>query len=183
MFGILKPTNLTKLHVLGPKTPSNPYFTNYKTRQFSRSTIVFNRFSELVKKIKESYPISEITPQELHSSLNSSFSTPKQPPIIIDVREKDEQLRGIIPTAIPLPRGILERDVERKVTSVKEVNDLENGRDIVVYCAGGLRSVMAAESLVRLGYKKENVKSLIGGYDNWKESGFEVTDYETSKKM
>ncbi|RGB40538.1 Rhodanese-like domain-containing protein [Rhizophagus diaphanus] len=190
MFSILKPTNFAKLHILVPKTPSNPYFTNYKTRQISQSTIVFNRFSELAKKIKESYPISEITPQELHSSLNSSSSTtsnlsptPKQPPIIIDVREKDEQLRGIIPTAIPLPRGILERDVERKVTSVKEVNDLENGRDIVVYCAGGLRSIMAAESLIRLGYKKENVKSLIGGYDNWKESGFEVTDYETSKKM
>ncbi|CAG8642722.1 10962_t:CDS:2 [Rhizophagus irregularis] len=187
---IKKPTNFAKLHILVPKTPSNPYFTNYKTRQFSQSTIVFNRFSELAKKIKESYPISEITPQELHSSLNSSLSTtsnlsptPKQPPIIIDVREKDEQLRGIIPTAIPLPRGILERDVERKVTSVKEVNDLENGRDIVVYCAGGLRSIMAAESLIRLGYKKENVKSLIGGYDNWKESGFEVADYETSKKM
>ena len=83
------------------------------------------------------YPISEISPQELHSSLNPS-SSPKSP-IIIDVREKDEQLRGIIPTAIPLPRGILERDVERKVISVKEVNDLENGRNIVVYCAGGLR--------------------------------------------
>jgi rhodanese-related sulfurtransferase len=113
----------------------------------------------LVKKIKDSYPISEITPQELHSSLTSFSSAPsnsptpptppaspdtstpipKQPPIIIDVREKDEQLRGIIPKAVPLPRGILERDVERKVISVEEVNDLENGRDIVVYCAGGLR--------------------------------------------
>ncbi|CAB4435586.1 unnamed protein product [Rhizophagus irregularis] len=158
MFSILKPTNFAKLHILVPKTPSNPYFTNYKNSPI---------FSELAKKIKESYPISEITPQELHSSLNSSSSTtsnlsptPKQPPIIIDVREKDEQLRGIIPTAIPLPRGILERDVERKVTSVKEVNDLENGRDIVVYCAGGLRSIMAAE-----------------------KSGFEVADYETSKKI
>lgn len=120
---------------------------------------MFSRFSELVKKVKGSYPISEITPQELHSSLTSSSSAPsnsptpptppaspntstptsKQPPIIIDVREKDEQLRGIIPKAFPLPRGVLERDVERKVISVEEVNDLENGRKIVVYCAGGLR--------------------------------------------
>jgi hypothetical protein len=42
---------------------------------------------------------------------------------------------------------------------------------------------MAAESLIRLGYKKENVKSLVGGYDEWKESGFEVAGYETSKKV
>uniref|UniRef100_A0A1D1ZJC5 Putative thiosulfate sulfurtransferase, mitochondrial n=1 Tax=Anthurium amnicola TaxID=1678845 RepID=A0A1D1ZJC5_9ARAE len=185
MFDILKPTNFAKLRTIVPKTLSqNPHFINYQTRQFSQSFIVYSRFSELVKKIKESYPISEITPQELHSLLNpSSSDAPSSPtPIIIDIREKDEQLRGIIPTAIPLPRGILERDVERKVISVKEVNDADNGRNIVVYCAGGLRSMMAAESLIRLGYKKENVKSLTGGYDDWKESGFEVIDYDTSKK-
>ncbi|CAI2190714.1 18633_t:CDS:2, partial [Funneliformis geosporum] len=175
------PTKFVRSHI----SASNLFF-NYQTRQISQSFIVLSRFSELTKKVKESYPISEITPQELHSSLTSSSNLSKipssQPPIIIDIREKDEQLRGIIPSAIPLPRGVLERDVERKVISVEEVNDLENGRDIVVYCAGGLRSVMAAESLLRLGYKKENVKSLAGGYDDWKESGFEVADYETSKK-
>ncbi|CAG8504417.1 10000_t:CDS:2 [Funneliformis caledonium] len=171
MFGILKHTKFARSHI----STSNLF--NYQTRQFSQSFIVLSRFSDLAKKVKESYPISEITPQELHTSLTSSSNlstTPSsQPPIIIDIREKDEQLRGIIPSAIPLPRGVLERDVERKVISVEEVNDLENGRDIIVYCAGGLR---------RLGYKKENVKSLAGGYDDWKESGFEVADYETSKK-
>ncbi|CAG8821178.1 19030_t:CDS:1, partial [Racocetra fulgida] len=72
---------------------------------------------------RESYPIQEITPKELHTSLNSNTSTITKPNIIlIDVREKDEQLRGIIPTAIPLPRGVLERDIERKVVSIDEVN-------------------------------------------------------------
>ncbi|CAG8486119.1 8120_t:CDS:2 [Diversispora eburnea] len=143
-------------------------------RQFSQTIFLPSRFSNLINKIQESYPIDDITPKELHSLLNPE-SPSKKSPIIIDVREKDEQERGIIPTAIPLPRGILERDVERKVVSVDEINSAENGRNLVVYCAG-------AESLIRLGYKKENVKNLKGGYDNWKEDGFEVEDYETRKR-
>ncbi|CAH1756838.1 1671_t:CDS:10 [Entrophospora sp. SA101] len=132
-------------------------------------TILLLIFSDLVAKVRESYPISEITPKELHDMISK---TPK--PIILDVREKDEQSRGIIPTAIPLSRGVLERDVERKVVSIDEVN-VDNGRNIIVYCAG-------AESLIRLGYKKENVKSLTGGYDEWKEGGFEVAGYDSSQK-
>ncbi|CAG8633923.1 18435_t:CDS:2 [Acaulospora morrowiae] len=151
-------------------------------RQFFQPSFLASRFSDLTNKVRESYPIKEITPKELHSSLDLSSLTSKTNPIIIDVREKDEQLRGIIPTAIPLPRGVLERDVERKVVSVDEINSAENDRNVIVYCAGGLRSIMAAESLIRLGYKKENVKSLKGGYDEWKESGFEVADYDTSQK-
>nr|CAG8434648.1 1416_t:CDS:10 [Entrophospora candida] len=139
-------------------------------------TILLLIFSDLVAKVRESYPISEITPKELHDMISE---TPK--PIILDVREKDEQSRGIIPTAIPLSRGVLERDVERKVVSIDEVN-VDNGRNIIVYCAGGLRSILAAESLIRLGYKKENVKSLTGGYDEWKEGGFEVAGYDSSPK-
>ena len=45
-----------------------------------------------------------------------------------------------------------------------------------------MASILAAESLIRLGYSKENIKSLAGGYDKWKESGFEVQDYEASRK-
>ncbi|CAJ0753528.1 12342_t:CDS:2, partial [Entrophospora sp. SA101] len=41
---------------------------------------------------------------------------------------------------------------------------------------------LTAESLIRLGYKKENVKSLTGGYDEWKEGGFEVAGYDSSQK-
>nr|CAG8435696.1 14842_t:CDS:2 [Entrophospora candida] len=133
-------------------------------------------FQNLVTKVRESYPISEITPKELHDMISKA---PK--PIILDVREKDEQSNGIIPTAIPLSRGVLERDVERKVISMDEVN-VDNGRNIIVYCAGGLRSILAAESLIRLGYKKESVKSLTGGYGEWKKGGFEVVDVDGSQK-
>ncbi|CAJ0862415.1 417_t:CDS:2, partial [Entrophospora sp. SA101] len=93
------------------------YIIGYQYRQISKSIFQFNRFSDLVTKVRESYPISEITPKELHDMISKA---PK--PIILDVREKDERSNGIIPTAIPLSRGVLERDVERKVISMDEVN-------------------------------------------------------------
>lgn len=184
MLGILKTPNpfisssfkLFKTHNIYHHSIIVPCYAQ-TCRKFSQSLVANSRFSELVSKVRESYPIQEITPKELHDSLNNST----KPNIIIDVREKDEQLRGIIPTAVPLPRGVLERDVERKVVSIDEINS-ETGRNVILYCAGGLRSIMAAESLVRLGYKKENIKSLKGGYDEWKESGFEVMDYDSPKK-
>src|SRR6185369_4442649 len=112
------------------------------------------------------YPISEITTSEL----NSSLSSPDKP-IIIDVREKEEQVEGVIPGAITIPRGVLERDVERLAGSVDELNDNKKEQKVVLYCAGGVRSLMAAEGLIRLGYKKENVLSLEGGHQKWKKAG------------
>lgn len=101
---------------------------------------------------------------------------------MIDVRERHEvQATGTIPGAIVLPRGILERDVSKFIKQ-------SDPRDVVVYCAGGFRSVLAAESLVRLGYgvaegeagekgKKEEcpkVWSLDEGMDGWVKNGFQV---------
>jgi rhodanese-related sulfurtransferase len=104
---------------------------------------------------------------------------------VIDVREQHEiDTTGTIPGAIALPRGILERDIGKVVKQ----ND---SRDVVVYCAGGFRSILAAESLVRLGYgitveetengsnaqdnkDKPRVWSLNEGMDGWIKSGFEV---------
>ncbi|CAG8562746.1 13037_t:CDS:2 [Ambispora leptoticha] len=149
-------------------------------RYFSLYPPSCNRFLELVNDIRSQYPINEITPKELQETLSSSRSNNQESDVVvIDVREKDEHLRGVIPGAIPLPRGILERDVERKVIGVDEVNK-DNGKNVVVYCAGGVRSILAAESLIRLGYKKENVKSLLGGYEGWKQSGFKTENYKES---
>jgi rhodanese-related sulfurtransferase len=100
---------------------------------------------------------------------------------VIDVRERHEvQATGTIPGAIVLPRGILERDVSKFIKQ-------SDPRDVIVYCAGGFRSVLAAESLVRLGYgiaegeagdksKEEcsKVWSLDGGMDGWIKNGFQV---------
>ena len=79
---------------------------------------------------------------------------------LIDVREPDEHAKGTIAGAVTMPRGILERDIDQ-VTSDKN-------RKIVLYCAGGLRSVLAAQSLKSMGFK--DVISLSGGYRGWLQS-------------
>jgi len=76
---------------------------------------------------------------------------------LVDVRERDEQSRGTIPGAVELPRGIVERDID-KATSNKE-------QPLVIYCAGGARSALAALNLKQMGYT--NVMSLAGGYTAW----------------
>ena len=75
-------------------------------------------------------------------------------PILIDVREKDEWTEGFIPGAQWIPRGFLELRIEDQVP--------ERSSEIVLYCAGGTRSALAARSLAELGYT--NVKSMAGGF-------------------
>src|SRR5262245_21812129 len=59
-------------------------------------------------------------------------------PILIDVREKDEWMEGFIPGARWIPRGFLEPRIEDQVP--------EKSSEIVLYCAGGTRSALAARS-------------------------------------
>jgi molybdopterin/thiamine biosynthesis adenylyltransferase/rhodanese-related sulfurtransferase len=82
-------------------------------------------------------------------------------PILIDVREKDEWTEGYIPGAQWIPRGFLELRIEDQVP--------ERSAEIVLYCAGGTRSALAARSLADLGYT--NVKSMAGGFSAWKRAG------------
>jgi rhodanese-related sulfurtransferase len=83
------------------------------------------------------------------------------PLALIDVREDSEWEQGRLPGAIHLGKGILERDIEKARP--------DPGARIVVYCSGGARSALAAESLGRMGYG--NVFSLDGGVKAWSESG------------
>lgn len=76
------------------------------------------------------------------------------PPLLVDVREADETLNGVIPGATLIPRGLLELRIETEVP--------DRGRPIVLYCASGIRSVLAAVSLHQLGYS--DVSSLAGGF-------------------
>jgi len=80
----------------------------------------------------------------------------------VDVRRRDEWDEGYIPGAIHVPRGSLESRIERTVP------DLE--RPIVLYCASGERSALAAKTLGELGYT--DVVSLAGGFNDWKRNGF-----------
>lgn len=85
---------------------------------------------------------------------------------LIDIREESELAKGRIKGARHIGRGVLERDIE------KAVADLDT--DIVLYCGGGYRSVLAAESLQKMGYRK--VTSMAGGWRGWRAKGLPIED-------
>jgi rhodanese-related sulfurtransferase len=82
--------------------------------------------------------------------------------ILIDVREDHEWQAGHAVEAVHLGRGILERDLEKQIPNADT--------EILLYCGGGYRSVLAADMAQRMGYRQ--VYSIIGGYkamvaDGW----------------
>jgi len=81
--------------------------------------------------------------------------------VFLDVREQDEYEQGIIPDTLFIPRGHLEAQIENRIP--------DKDRPIVVYCAAGIRSVFAADTLQELGYT--DVASLTGGFGRWKNEG------------
>ena len=90
--------------------------------------------------------------------------------VIIDVREESEVYNlGVIKNAIHIPRGLIEFKLSpNSPNNPVLINDDTN---ILVYCAGGYRSALAAKSLLDLGFK--NVYNL-GGFQEWVESGGEI---------
>ena len=98
--------------------------------------------------------INEITPEAV-----CAMQETHEPFLLIDVREDHEWQAGHIKDAMHVGRGILERDIENTAPSVDT--------KLVLYCGGGYRSALAAESLQKMGYT--NVVSLRGGWREWKE--------------
>ena len=84
--------------------------------------------------------------------------------ILLDVREKDEIRTGYIDGALSIPRGFLEPQISGMIP--------ETDQEIVVYCAGGVRSLLAAQVMRQMGY--ENVSSLAGGITRWKDVGYPI---------
>ena len=81
--------------------------------------------------------------------------------IFVDVREESEWSAGRIYGAIHLGKGVIERDIERVVSDVDTL--------LVLYCGGGYRSALAADTLHRMGY--EHAVSMIGGWKSWQKEG------------
>ena len=103
--------------------------------------------------------VAELSVQELQAALRSA-----QKPVVVDVREKDESDAGLIAGARPIPRGFLELRVEEALP--------DRSADVVLYCAGGTRSLLAARTLQEMGY--EHVRSLAGGFTAWSQAGLPV---------
>lgn len=113
------------------------------------------RFLALVEDAKSR--IRECTVQDVKAKLEAGEKF-----FLVDVREESEFARGHLPGAIPLGKGIIERDIE------KTIPDLD--AEIVLYCGGGYRSALAADALQKMGYT--NVVSMDGGFRGWHEAGY-----------
>src|ERR1700674_2228276 len=85
--------------------------------------------------------------------------------VLIDVRESDEWRQGHIPHALGIPRRFLELRLEEKVPDHKA--------PIILQCASGTRSLLAARALREMGY--ENLYNLTGGFNAWKDRGLPWT--------
>jgi molybdopterin/thiamine biosynthesis adenylyltransferase/rhodanese-related sulfurtransferase len=102
---------------------------------------------------------SEISIEETHRLLQK-----KEPIVLLDVREKEEIAMGYIKGALFLPQGRLEEEMENLLPD-KDVS-------IVVYCAGGIRSLKAAKVMKEKGYT--HVFSMAKGINGWEAAGYEV---------
>jgi len=98
--------------------------------------------------------IREVSPQEVDALAPGAA-------VLVDVREASEWEQGHIPGAVHLSKSYLEQDVEGAVP--------DRSRPIVLYCAGGVRSLFAAQTLAAMGY--EDVASMAGGFQRWKTQG------------
>jgi rhodanese-related sulfurtransferase len=84
--------------------------------------------------------------------------------IIIDVREESEFLSGYIERAVHISRGTIEVKIEKMIPN--------NDQKLLLYCGGGYRSALVAESLQKMGYNE--VVSVKGGMRAWKERSYRV---------
>ena len=84
--------------------------------------------------------------------------------VLLDVREKDEVRSGYIDQAISVPRGFLEMQVSGQIQ--------DPDQEVIVYCAGGVRSLLAGRVMRDMGYN--NVHSMAGGITRWKEAGYPI---------
>jgi rhodanese-related sulfurtransferase len=82
----------------------------------------------------------------------------------IDVREDDEWAKGHAAGAEHIGKGVIERDIEQKVP--------DKSTELILYCGGGFRSVLAADALRQMGYT--NVASMDGGWRGWQAAGAPV---------
>src|SRR6266513_1849290 len=111
-------------------------------------------FRQILSQAKQQ--IKEVSVHEVKDKLN-----PDNGFTLLDVREGDEWEQGHLDKAIFLPRGFLEVKADKMLT--------DRNQPIVVYCAGGTRSALAAKTLQDLGYT--DVYSMRGGFNEWKNNG------------
>ena len=84
----------------------------------------------------------------------------------VDVREDSEWNKGKAIGSTHLGKGIIERDIEATIP--------DKGSEIILYCGGGFRSALAADTLQKMGYS--NVHSMAGGIKAWSDRGYPIAE-------
>ena len=102
---------------------------------------------------------SEVSVEEAHQLVEN-----REPVVLLDIREKEEITQGYIRGALFLPQNQIDEKAENLLP--------DKGIFLVVYCAGGIRSLAAAKRLREKGYSQ--VFSMAKGINGWKEAGFEI---------
>src|SRR6266436_248410 len=116
---------------------------------------------EIMRRARQQIP--EWTPSQVQDVLaQKKADSSDQEVVVVDVREKHEWNEGYIPGAIHVPRGFLELQIEEAVP--------DKSKTVVLYCAGGVRSLMSGSTLQQMGYDK--AISMSGGFGQWKGNGY-----------
>lgn len=88
--------------------------------------------------------------------------------LVLDVREPGEVREGHLPDAVNVPRGLLEAKADLSFPH-REPKLADRHQPVIVYCASGVRSLLAGVTLQEMGFT--NVKSMTGGFAAWKSEG------------
>ena len=110
--------------------------------------------------------IKTISPEEALSKFNDNKCN------LIDIRDiRELQNSGKIENSLHIPRGMLEFWMDPNSSYFKE-GKVDMEKEIVLFCAGGLRSALGAKSLKDMGFK--DVVLLEGGVKKWQEDGYKL---------
>lgn len=113
-------------------------------------------YQDLVREAKTR--VAEVTAGETIRIVQEQPGT-----VVVDCREPNEAALGTIAGSVVIPRGLLEQNIERVA---------RRDQKVIVYCAGGNRSALAADTLREMGYK--DVATMAGGFRAWIEAGGDV---------
>jgi rhodanese-related sulfurtransferase len=98
--------------------------------------------------------------------------------LLVDLREPDErQEHGTVPGAVHAPRGMLEFWADPTCSFHRA--EFDPNRRVILYCGGGGRSALAADTLQHMGYA--NVAHLDGGFSAWKAAERPVEDVQATE--
>ncbi|MBM3635099.1 MAG: molybdopterin-synthase adenylyltransferase MoeB [Actinobacteria bacterium] len=114
-------------------------------------------YQDLLATAREVIP--EVEPSEVAPRVQAGDG-----PLVIDVRETAEWDQGHLPGAVHIPRGFLESRVAGAAGNLEQ--------ELLISCASGQRSLLAAKTLADMGYS--NVTSLAGGFARWKQNNYPV---------